>query len=147
MGYYMRYLVAEDRPVSVADVETFFAGLGGDYATDAGEDDVEVSRAGHPIAHITLNAPGDGLFEEELEELREFADDAEDGPGKRQVHATLRGARQIVAAQILMGGQDPDAILTALEPFWAWLFAQRKGLMQADGEGYYSADAQILEVE
>lgn len=147
MGYYMRYLVADDRPVSVADVETCFGGLGDQYTTESGDDEVVVNHAGQPIAHVTLNVPGDGLFEEELEELREFAEDAEDGPGKRRVHATLRGARQIVAAQLLMGGRDPEEILSALDPFWAWLFAQRQGLMQADGEGYYSADGQILEVE
>lgn len=147
MSYYMRYLLADDRPVSVADVETFFATLDGEYATEGGEDEVVVNHTGDAIAYITFNAPGDGLFEEELEELREFADDAEDGPGKRQVLATLEGARQIVAAQILMGGRDPEAVLSALDPFWAWLFAERKGLMQADGEGYYNAEGQILEVE
>ena len=147
MGYYMRYLVADERPVTVDTIATFFAGLGADYSTDPGEDEITVSHKGQPIAHVTLNVPGDDLFDEEREELLEFAEDAEDGPAKRQVRATLRAARAIVAAQVLWGGRDAEAALSALDPFWAWLFAERQGLMQADGEGYYTAAGLLLEVE
>ena len=146
MSFYIRYLVAEDRPISVADIEAFFAEQGSDYVTEGGEDEVVVRHSGQPIAQVTLNAPGDGLFEEELAELREFADEAEASPGKRQVLATLAGARQILAAQILTAGRDLEAVLSALDPFWAWLLTARVGIVQADGEGYYTVDGRILEV-
>jgi hypothetical protein len=147
MGYYMRYIVADDRPVTADAVATFFTGLGPAYKADVDDDDVVVEHDGHPVAHVTFATPGDGLFDEEREELIEFAEDADDGPEKARVLATLRGARGIVAVQVLMGGRDTEAVLGAIDPLWAWLFAERKGLMQADGEGYYAATGQVLEVE
>lgn len=147
MGYYMRYIVADDRPVTADAIGAFFTGLGPAYAADVGEDEVTVEHRGDPVAHVTLNVPGDGLFDEEREELIEFAEEADDGAAKSQVLATLRGARAIVAVQVLMGGRDSEAVLSAIDPLWPWLFAERKGLMQADGEGYYAATGQILDVE
>ena len=147
MGYYMRYIVADDRPVTADAVASFFDGLGPAYGTEVGEDEVVVEHDGDPVAHVTFATPGDGLFDEEQDELVEFVEDADDGPAKSRVLATLRGARGIVAVQVLMGGRDTEAVLRAIDPLWAWLFAERKGLMQADGEGYYTATGQLLEVE
>jgi hypothetical protein len=37
--------------------------------------------------------------------------------------------------------------LKAIDPLWRWLHANRRGLLQADGEGYYDAKGLVLELE
>ena len=145
MGYYMRYVVADDRAITADVVQAAFGRLGPDYRAEADGDEVTVEHRGDLIAHVTLNVPGDGLFDEERDELLEFAADADDAPGKARVLATLRAARGIVAVQVL-GTRETDALLSALDAFWAWLFRERQGLLQADGEGYYSPDGLVLAV-
>ena len=54
---------------------------------------------------------------------------------RERVLATLDTARGIVAAQVLPGAYDEHDAPTRLDPLWQWLFANRKGLLQADGEG------------
>ena len=149
MGYYLRYVVADERPVSVADVQRAFAGAGARYRVEAQSD---VGRAatilydGQPVAELEINEPGDGLFEDEREELLEEAADAE-GRGKRGVLSALRGARRIVAAQVLLGGGEATAALARLAPLWEWLAANRRGVLQADGEGYYDGGELVLRVD
>lgn len=146
MGYYMRFIVADERPVTLADVQGALSDAGADYEIDGEETEATVSYRGHRVGHLTLNVPGDGLFDEERDELVEFAEDG-NGRGKRRVIDILRAARSIVAVQVLFGDGDTERTLTALDPLWRWLHANRRGLLQADGEGYYEGPELILEVE
>ena len=82
MGYYMRYIVSDDRPVSVQDLRKAFAEAGPGYEIDGEEAECTVTFEGTPIGQITLNIPGDGLFDEERDELIEFA---EEGDGLRSL--------------------------------------------------------------
>ncbi len=87
------------------------------------------------------------LFDEEIEELREFLEDAE-GVRKPEVMQTLNDAKVIVALQVLQQGRATDEeTLERIDSLWEWLFANYKGLMQADAEGYYDAQGLVLEVE
>jgi len=143
VGYYMRYIVAEDRPVHINDVITLFARAGTDYALDGDEVEATISHRGRVVGQIVLNVPGDGLFDAEIEELLEFAKEGK-GDGKARVTEVLRSARQTVAVQVLFGAGDTEATLSAIDPLWRWLHANRIGLLLADGEGYYDAKALIL---
>jgi hypothetical protein len=69
LGYYMRYIVADEQPVSLQDIGKAFAEAGVEYDVDGKETEVTISYDGRPIGHITLNVPGDGLFEEERTSL------------------------------------------------------------------------------
>ena len=146
MGYYMRYIVADERPVDFTEIGRAIAPTGGLIEPDGGRATALLQQDGTPIAKLEINVPGDGLFDTELGELVEFVEDA-DGPAKHRVLATLRAARTIVAAQVLFGTRDTDSTLSALDPVWQWLMRNRQGLLQADGEGYYDAEGLILEVE
>lgn len=146
MGYYMRYIVADERAVTLQDVQSALAGASGGYELDGEETEATISYRGHRVGHLTLNVPGDGLFDEERDELLEFAAGG-DGTGKRRVMDTLRAARAIVAVQVLFGDGDTERTLEAIDPIWRWLHANRRGLLQADGEGYYDAVDLILQLE
>jgi hypothetical protein len=93
-----------------------------------------------------MNVPGDGLFEEERDELIEFAEDGNEAQ-KRRVIDMLRAAREIVAVQVLFGNGDTGWTLDRLSPLWTWLQSNRRGLIQADGEGYYDGHDLILPLE
>ena len=82
---------------------------------------------------------GDGDAEEERDELIEFAEEGNEAQ-KRRVIDTLRAAREIVAVQVLFGNGDTVWTLDRLSPLWTWLQSNRRGLVQADGEGYYEGD-------
>ena len=147
MGYYMRYIVSDDRTIGLEDIRAVFAQAGTGYEVDGEEVEATIAYEGKPIGHITLNVPGDGLFDEERDELIEFAQDGDDKSAKASVINTLQGARSIVAVQVLFGDGDTDRTLDRLIPLWDWLHANRQGLIQADGEGYYDGQELILALE
>ena len=143
----MRYIISDDRPVSLEDIRAAFAQAGTGYEVDGEEAEATIAYEGKPIGHVTLNVPRDGLFDEERDELIEFAQDGDDESAKDRVVNTLRSARAIVAVQVLFGDGDTDLTLDALVPLWTWLQANRRGLIQADGEGYYDGQELILALE
>ena len=126
MGYYMRYIVADEQPVSLEDIGKAFAKAGVEYDVDGDETEVTITYQGRPIGHVTLNVPGDGLFEEERDELIEFAEEGNE-PQKRRVIDVLRAAREIVAVQVLFGNGDTGWTLDRLSPLWTWLQSNRQG--------------------
>jgi len=139
----MRYIVADEQPVSLQDIGKAFAEAGVEYDVHGKETEVTISYDGRLIGYITLNVPGDGLFEEERDELIEFAEDVNEAQ-KRRVIDTLCAAREIVAVQVLFGNGDTGWTLDRLSPLWTWLQSNRRGLVQADGEGYYDGHDLIL---
>jgi hypothetical protein len=92
VGYYMRYIVADDRPVALIDVRTAFAEGGAAHQIDGDEAEATISYEGKAIGHVTLNVPGDGLFDDERDELIEFAQEGEDESAKERVVDALRAA-------------------------------------------------------
>ena len=147
VGYYMRYIVSDERPVGLEHIRTALAETATGYAIDGEGAEATATYGEKPIGHVTLNVPGDGSFEEERDELIEFMDEGADGPSKDLVASTLRNAKAIVAVQVLFGDGDTDQTLDRLGPLWSWLLANRRGLIQADGEGYYDGQELILALE
>ena len=140
----MRFIIDEDRPVLLTDLGAAFTDQAEHYRVEPSRKRNEgiILHREQTVGDVTLNHPGDGLFDEEIEELIEFVDDAEETPDKDYVLDALRDARQIVAVQVL-GGQ---AGIDALVPLWTWLSANRSGVLQAAGQGYWDGEEFILEV-
>src|SRR5688572_16876795 len=130
----MRYIVTDEQPVTLPDVRQALEATGAGYRFEEGPAEITIEHGEYPVAQVTLNVPGDGLFDEEREELLESAEDGR-GRGKRKVLDTLRAARQIVAIQVLTGARDMESTLALIDPLWDWLVADRAGLGQADGQG------------
>lgn len=142
----MRYVVGDERAVSLDEIGRALAAVDKRYRLQHADNTGTLSHGATLIAQVEVNVPGDGLFDEERDELIEFAEDAEGG-GKQRVLEMLRGARALVAAQVLFGTGETESTLQLLDPLWHWLSEHRRGLLQADGEGYYDGADLVLEVE
>ena len=145
MGYYMRFLVTDTGPVDLAALAASLKTANPRYQLDFEPGAAALSLAGVPIAGIEVNTPGDGLFEDELAGLEEAASEGS-GPGEARVANALATAQAIFALQVLHAASGPDGSLESLDPVWEWLFTTRKGLLQADAEGYYDSQGLIFEV-
>ena len=139
MGYYIRYFVETGSAPSGDELSSAFAG------TRTAVHDGEIVDRGNVCGAIEVSTPSDELFEEEIAEFREFLDEVPMTPGKRRVLECLDRCKAIVAVQVLFGTGDAETTLQKVDPLWNWLFANRSGLLQADGEGFY--DGQTLLVE
>jgi len=148
MGYYMRFVSTDPRPITATDLRSALTAADPGYDVDVDATAATIRHSGATIAHLEINLPGDGLFDEERDELVAFATDAAgDRSAKARVLSTLHGARAIVAAQVLFGTGDVEQTLGHLDPLWAWLFQNREGLVQADSEGYCDTRGIVLKVE
>jgi hypothetical protein len=143
VSYYMRFFIEGDRVPSGEYLEELFeeAGVGFQFA------DGVLFRDDEDFAVIEVNRRGEALFDDELREFREALAQIQESPGKERVTRCLDSAGSIVSVQVLFGGRDADETLEALDPLWDTLFTDFSGLMQADDEGFFDADDQVLEVD
>ena len=148
MSYYMRFITTDERETSLTMLEEFFKQSDPAYsivdvqahAPESGT--LTFNNALYGV--IEINKPEDGLFDDEIQELKESLEDAE-GKGKKIVSQVLRKARAIIAVQVLFQDRQPEDTLSKIDPLWHWLFENRKGLLQVDAEGYYDGTQLILE--
>jgi hypothetical protein len=148
VGYYMRYVSTDDRPITTAEIRDALVAAGTGYDVEIDDTAATIVHSGARIAHVEINVPGDGLFDEERHELDEFVMNADgDRWASARVRHVLGAAQAIVAAQVLFGTGDVKETLNLLDPLWEWFFRNRHGLLQADGEGYYDARGVVLRVE
>ena len=148
MGYYMRFISTDQRQITVPELRDALVAADSGYDIEIDDSVVTIRHSGDTIAQLEINVPGDGLFEEERDELVEFVTDA---PGEQDEKARVLDAlarlRTIVAAQVLFGTGNTDDTLLLLDPLWTWLLQNRNGLLQADGEGYYDADGLVVKID
>jgi hypothetical protein len=88
LGYYMRFIVADERPTGLDDIRTAFVAAGVEYEVDGEDNEATIAYQGEAIGQVTLNVPGDGLFDDERDELVEFAQDLTSGLPKRRCSRT-----------------------------------------------------------
>jgi hypothetical protein len=145
----MRFISVDEQDVSLTVLESALKQTEAAYLIERDEEsDSEgvLVYEGDVYGQIEVNRRGDETFGEEVEELREFVEGAE-GAKKPEVLGVLSGARTLIAVRVLDHGRELEAMLEKIDPLWEWLLTNRKGLLQADGEGYYDASGLILEVE
>jgi hypothetical protein len=148
MSYYMRYISTDEQEITVPMLERILKSLDPQYsianAQESPTESGDLVYGNENYGQIEINRPGDSLFEEELEELREFLNEAR-GKKKEIVLQTLDNATTTVAIQVLWQERNTEQTLSKIDPLWQWLFSNRKGLLQVDGEGYYDSSGLILE--
>lgn len=137
MGYYLRFLSEDDRPLALGEMTSglqdsgFWIGEGG-----------TLYRGDDLLAQLEVSQLGDGLFEAERDELRR---EAERGGGAAgPVLARLGPLTEILAVQVLWQERTAEQVLDLLGPLWDWLLVNRRGLIHAGGEGFYDGQELIL---
>lgn len=96
------------------------------------------------IGQIEINHAGEDIFEDDIASFRDMI-----GEGKsdeeRSALTVLDNARYMIVAEVLWKGINAETTLEKFDPLWAWLFANRIGILQADNEGFYDANGLIVE--
>lgn len=153
MGYYMRFLFAsEDEPLTLDLVEGGLKELDPGYAlrraAGAKGEQADLHHGDALYGELEINRAGSELFDEEREELMEAVAAEEEEPARQEVLSFLERVQGAVVIRVLWQGRDVEPTLEQLDPLWGWLFERAEGLLQADGEGYYDAEGDlVLEVE
>ena len=143
MGYYMRYISTDSTETTMPVLQQALKERDPEYSiTESGE----VRRGNEIYGAVEINLPGDGLFDEEIEELKECVEEVR-GKRKADVIKTLDSAKAIVAVQVLFGDRQAEAAIRKLDPLFEWLIVNRKGLLQVDDEGYYDQTGLVLKVQ
>lgn len=149
MAYYARYIVTDEQGITLDELERSLPDIDRRYSVvrrpgpAAGV--VDLRHEEDPLAEMEVNAPGDGYFEEDIEELKDLLGEAR-GRAAGAVSQSLKEARAMVVFR-LFGDPGDEESRGALGPLWSWLFAHRRGLLQVDGSGYYDVTGRILEVK
>jgi len=68
VGYYIRFLLEDDQPLSLEEILTGLRTVDPGFALSS---DGDLSRDGELLAELEVNLAGDGLLEDEIEEFRE----------------------------------------------------------------------------
>lgn len=143
MGYYMRYFTSDARPVSLSEMEAGLRLFDPAYGITTEGDSAELRYGDGLYGVIEINRPGDGLFEDEIaEEIEQIRDN--DSPNRERVIQALRNANATIAIQVIYQDRDAESTFATMNLLWKWLFANRQGLLQADGDGYYDEFGLIL---
>ena len=143
MSYYMRYISTDALQITLEILHKELQAVDQRYSVDASGD---LKFGDDVYGAVEINFPDEEVFDEEIQELKEFVEDVR-GWKKREVIKTLNAAKATVAVQVLSGGRETNDALEKLSPLWDWLLSNRKGLLQADDEGYYNKSGLILKVE
>jgi hypothetical protein len=149
MSYHIRFIFDDDRNVSLSELESALKDIDESYKLDRdkGDETEAILMFGdEEYGQVFMNLPNDGLFDEEIAELIKFIEDTE-GENKQKVLNTLQNSKQLLCIRVLDQGRESEETLIKIDPIWKWCFENRKGLMQADLEGYYDASGLILEVK
>jgi hypothetical protein len=139
MGYFLRFLSEDERPLALGEI------LSGLLDTDPSfrlDDDGTLIRSNERLAHLEINTAADRLFEEEITELREEAEQG--GAAAGAVITRLGSITAILAVGVLRQERTTEQTLDLLNPLWDWLLVNRRGLIHADGEGFYDGQDLIL---
>ena len=150
MSYYMRCFFEGQPEVKLDALEAALKKIDAGYAFVDWEND---GRS----AEIRYNDEVCGAFdlemiEDEDEEMQEMIEEVESVKGwfvkkpKERVLAFLRQVRVRLVVRVLWGGREGNETLERLDPIWEWLMANYKGLLYAEGEGFYEGKKLILKV-
>jgi hypothetical protein len=146
MGYYMRYFMTDGREITLPIVEAALRSVDPAYQVVVSDwDDFgDLLYADLKIAVIEINRPDDEIFQDDVAEFQDVVGNG-DNPVEQRVRDVLAATRAIIAVEALWEDTNSETTLVRIDPLWDWLYANRDGLSQADGEGFYDRSGLILE--
>jgi hypothetical protein len=144
MAYYLRYISTDERPILLAELEAALKSIDPKYSI-VGTDRsgrLKYGRGLYALLDVTQAANGGG---DEIAELREEVE-AIGGANSQQVLQFLDSSTEVLTLEVKWQSRSTDETLDRFGLLWEWLLANRQGLIQADGEGYYQGEELILDV-
>ena len=150
MGEYKRFIDTDASPMSLATIRGALAERDPEFRledTSIGDiPSADIFLGDEMLGDLEISRPGDGLFENEVDELLDALAEVEVGD-RRRVRRTLQSAKAVVTVRAMSPDRETQEALDALQPLWEWLLANRAGLLQADGQGYSDASGLILSMD
>jgi hypothetical protein len=143
MGYYMRFFVEDGKPLTLDEVASGLNGIDPEFRIDA---DGTLHRADQLLSQLEISSTDDDLLREEINEFVEMIEEAQ-GARTAELADRLNQVTAVLGVQVLWQGRTSEQTLNLLDPLWNWLLEHRRGLIQADGEGFYDGRKLILALE
>jgi hypothetical protein len=134
VSFYIRYVLTDDRTVSLGELEGALRQIGQAYAIDG--DLIKFGEAGYGLIDITHR--GDPICDDDLDLLSRLA---EKKRHREVIRATVRDAKGLVCVQPLntQGARTGEV----LAPIWDWLLANRAGLLAWEGGHFFDRPGEL----
>ena len=143
MSYYMRYILTDGAPPSLADIQAALKAYETEFslAVDATDEASGDFYHGDDLyGEIEINQRGDPLCDEDIEDFEEELA-KQDDPNRQRVLDVLAKATGMVVLHVLRDGHENPERLNLL---WDWLFQTRAGLLQVDEEGFFNREGRVV---
>ena len=135
----MRFLAEDDQPLNLEEIMSGLRSADPGFRLDKGG---ILAKGEELLAELDVSGPGEELFTAEIDELRELA--GQDNATGQAVAARLELVTALLAVRVLWQKRTAEQTLSLLDPLWRWLQEHRRGLVQADGEGFYERQRLVL---
>ena len=149
----MRFIITDPKPVSVIIVEKALKSKNANYHFSnvkiESREYADLLFKNLPIGRLEIHRPLEILFENEIRDFLKKVEETDPAaieklkgvPGpqtdKDTVLSNLKKAKSMIVLRVLFKDEDPETTLKRIDPLWEWCFKTYKGLLQADGEGFY----------
>jgi hypothetical protein len=140
MGYSMRFFVEDGQPLTIDELSNGLRAIDREFRIEA---DGGVRLGEELLGQMTIDVAGEELFQDEIDAFVEMIQDTEE-EGREGVAGRLREVTAMLTVRVVMERRTLAQTLAMLDPLWAWLLVHRRGLVQADGEGFYEDTELIL---
>ena len=146
MSYSLRFILTDGPPPSLDEIEHSLHQKDPDYSIDhepkAASGDLRYE--GDVYGEIEIGQPGSGgTVDQDLADLAAQVPNAEDGD-QAAVNKVLKSATGLVTVRFPSEDQASEQSLQTVYPVWQGLFLTRKGMLQADGDGYFDKEGRVL---
>lgn len=143
MGYSMRFFVEDGGDLTFDELSSGLRSIDPAFRIEA---DGSVYRGDQLLGKMEISFTGDEQFQGEIDDFVEMIEATEE-EGREEVAGRLKEVTAMLMVQVLMQERTLAQTLDLLDPLWAWLLVHRRGLVQADDEGFYEGTELILALE
>jgi hypothetical protein len=143
MSYFMRFILLESAPPTLREIQTVlqFADSSVQIVEDNAEPNIGDLYFGEAVyAELEINVPGDPICDDDLADFEEELS-KQDDPNAQRVLDALHDVTGLVAIRVLEAGDDDYPRINWLVD---WLFANYRGMLQVDDEGFFDANGRIV---
>lgn len=152
MGYYIRFVFEGDERPGLKALSALLTEIDPTYTVTENEaqpDDppgavyADIALGKELIGALELRDVPDPGSDEDIQGLLEEIEDLDEDDA---VSSILWNATGLLSVQVLWEGDDHTESLRKLNPLWSALLSRYPGVVQADDEGYYGVDGELLEL-